>query len=199
MYPADLTPNNVFEMIMAHVRAGLITEAEAANRLREVLARLDGLIARQANRETMTQLRALKLAQRAVEFYLSGEYLAKGAAINVFDLQEVDAAYSLLNQQEMVKHRMGLKRWPNRSALSTAAAVINWVRSDLDRYGRRSRRRKKRLYKNSLGVLYEAQAALPGLIAQLEESYTAYWDTFTAEALAEFEEIMGVEVEEDNK
>lgn len=125
--------------------------------------------------EAMTQVRALKLAQRAIDYLLTGS-----PALDTFDQKEVNAAWHLLlNQWNAGK---GKRRPVCQPILDLSEKALGKV-DDLIEFGGRggtglsvSRQRPK---------LETAALVLPRLVAEIEAEDDAYWAEFAAAALEE--------------
>ena len=134
--------------------------------------------------EVMTQVTALKLAQKAIAFLLTGT-----PTIDTFDIDEMDAGFDLLFAQK--RARKGNGRHPNQATLDTAQGALRKIYwrlygidtpdTPLSRMGRGGRQKPK---------LEAAALALPEIIAKVEAEYNAYWVEFAAAVMEEAEAIL---------
>lgn len=135
--------------------------------------------------EVMTQLKALKLASKAIDYLLTGE-----PALDTFDPSEINAAFDLLVAQRWA--RRGQRQNPDKVTLLTAQVSLHKVywrilqqKGEAGVFSRSGKGGKQRPH------LEAARTALPEIIAQSEADYSAYWQAFTQDALAEVDAILG--------
>jgi hypothetical protein len=133
--------------------------------------------------EVMTQLTALKLAEQAITYLLTGS-----PTLDSFNLEEVDAACDLLAGQRRARAKARQGKHPHEKTFNTAIVSLRKVYwrlygpgTSLWRMGRGGPQRPG---------LEAAAALLPGIIAQTEAEYNDYWQWFTEAALEEAEAIL---------
>jgi hypothetical protein len=133
--------------------------------------------------EVMTQVTALKLAQQAIDYLLTGT-----PAIDTFDPGELYAACHLLLDQWYAGK--GKRRPPHQATLDLCRNALAKVHSLLegDRVTGLSVGRSR-------AKLQAAALALPEIIVQLEWEYNAYWQWFSEAALMEAEAILAGEMQ----